>query len=463
MPIIVVGLNHTTAPIEWRERLHFPTDALEGPLETLALYTEGGERVILSTCNRVEIYGHVQHPAHGSSRLQQFLSDYHGLVAETLTPYLYVHHGAAALRHLFRVVSSLDSLVIGESQIAAQVKEAFAIARRAHATGAVFDHVFERALAVAKRVRTETRLGEQAVSVSYAAVELAVKIFQDLSAKTVLILGAGEMSELTARHLISRGVRHLLVANRTPERAMELASKLQGQGVALAALPTYLHQADIIVSSTGAAEIIIHRADVQRALKLRQHRAMFFIDIAVPRDIDPAVNALDNVYLYDIDDLQRVVEGNRKTRARAAVLAETIIAREVEDVLQWFDEQQVVPAVIRLRRKAEAIRRQALEKLFSKLGPLSEGEHRAIEAMSSSIINKLLHAPIVRLKQASQAKGGGQPLQALRDLFGLDEGCWGAMEQKTGLRRRHSPSPGSPGCRSGRSAPRATDPGRAKA
>jgi glutamyl-tRNA reductase len=421
MHIIVVGLNHKTTPIEWRERLHFPTDTLEGPLEKLAQYTEGGERVILSTCNRVEIYGHVQHLGHGSSRLRQFLSDYHGIVADTLTPYLYWHHGAAALRHLFRVVASLDSLVIGESQIAAQVKEAFAIARRANATGAVFNQVFERAFAVAKRVRTETRIGEQAVSVSYAAVELAKKIFQDLSAKTVLILGAGEMSELTARHLISQGVRHLVVANRTREHAMELAARLQGQGVALADLPTYLHQADIIVSSTGAPESVIHKAAVQAALKLRKNRSMFFIDIAVPRDIDPAVNELDNVYLYDIDDLQHVVEENRKTREREAAMAEAIIAREVKDALKWLGEQQVVPAVIRLRRKAEAIRHQELEKLFAKIGPLSDGERQAIEAMSSSIINKLLHTPIVRLKQESQAKGGGRYLQALRDLFSLDE------------------------------------------
>jgi glutamyl-tRNA reductase len=421
MEIIVVGLNHKTTPIEWRERLHFPTDTLDGPLEKLAHYTEGGERVILSTCNRVEIYGHVQHLVHGSNRLQQFLSDYHGLAPETLTPYLYTHHGAAALRHLFRVVSSLDSLVIGEAQIAAQVKEAFAIARRASATGAVFNQVFERAFAVAKRVRTETHIGEQAVSISYAAVELAKKIFQDLSAKTVLILGAGEMSELTARHLISQGVRHLLVANRTLARAMDLASRLQGQGVALAELSTYLHRADIIVSSTGAPDIILHKADVQSALKQRRNRPMFFIDIAVPRDIDPAVNGLANVYLYDIDDLQHVVEENRKAREREAVLAETIITHEVEVVLKWFDEQQVVPAVIRLRRKAEAIRHQELEKLFSKLGPLSDSERQAIEAMSSSIINKLLHTPIVRLKQESQAKGGGRYLQALRDLFSLDE------------------------------------------
>jgi glutamyl-tRNA reductase len=421
MHIIVVGLNHKTTPIEWRERLHFPTDTLEDPLEKLAHYTEGGERVILSTCNRVEIYGHVRHLAHGSSRLQQFLSDYHGIVADTLTPYLYAHHGETALRHLFRVVSSLDSLVIGEPQIAAQVKEAFAIARHANATGTVFNQVFERAFAVAKRVRTETRIGEQAVSVSYAAVELAKKIFQDLSAKTVLILGAGEMSELTARHLISQGVRHLLVANRTLEHATDLASRLQGQGVALAELGTYLHQADIIVSSTGAPDIVLHKADVQSALKRRKNRPMFFIDIAVPRDIDPAVNGLANVYLYDIDDLQHVVEENRKAREREAVLAEAIITREVEDVLKWFDEQQVVPAVVRLRRKAEAIRHQELEKLFSKLGPLPDSERQAIEAMSSSIINKLLHTPIVRLKQESQAKGGGRYLQALRDLFSLDE------------------------------------------
>jgi glutamyl-tRNA reductase len=421
MHIIVVGLNHKTTPIDLRERLHFPTTTLEEPLEKLAHYTEGGDRVILSTCNRVELYGHVQHLAHGSGRLQQFLSDYHGIAADALTPHLYSYHGEAALRHLFRVVSSLDSLVIGEPQIAAQVKESFAIARRASATSAVFNQVFERAFAVAKRVRTETRISEHAVSVSYAAVELAKKIFQDLSAKTVLILGAGEMSELTARHLISHGVQQLLVANRTPERALELAVKLAGQGVALAELPGYLPKADIIVSSTGASELVIRKVDVQNALKLRKNRPMFFIDIAVPRDIDPAVNELDNVYVYDIDDLQHVVEENRKAREREAAVAETIIAREVEDVLKWFDEQQVVPAVIRLRRKAETIRNQEIEKLFARLGPVSDSEREAIEAMASSIINKLLHTPIVRLKQESQARGGGRYLQALRDLFSLDE------------------------------------------
>jgi glutamyl-tRNA reductase len=421
MHIIVVGLNHKTTPIDLRERLHFPTTTLEEPLEKLAHYTEGGDRVILSTCNRVELYGHVQHLAHGSGRLQQFLSDYHGIAADALTPHLYSYHGEAALRHLFRVVSSLDSLVIGEPQIAAQVKESFAIARRASATSAVFNQVFERAFAVAKRVRTETRISEHAVSVSYAAVELAKKIFQDLSAKTVLILGAGEMSELTARHLISHGVQQLLVANRTPERALELAVKLAGQGVALAELPGYLPKADIIVSSTGASELVIRKVDVQNALKLRKNRPMFFIDIAVPRDIDPTVNELDNVYVYDIDDLQHVVEENRKAREREAAVAETIIAREVEDVLKWFDEQQVVPAVIRLRRKAETIRNQEIEKLFARLGPVSDSEREAIEAMASSIINKLLHTPIVRLKQESKARGGGRYLQALRDLFSLDE------------------------------------------
>jgi glutamyl-tRNA reductase len=394
---------------------------LEEPLEKLAPYTDGGERVILSTCNRVELYSTVPHLALGSARLQQFLSDYQGIPLDEFQSYLYTHHSEAALGHLFRVVSSLDSLVVGEAQISAQVKEAFAIARRANATGPLFNQIFERAFAVAKRVRTETRIGEHAVSVSYAAVELAKKIFQDLAAKTALIIGAGEMSELTARHLMSHGVRQLLVANRGVERAMDLAERVQGQGLALAELPTYLSRADIVVSSTGSPHPIIGKAEVQSALKLRKNRPMFFIDIAVPRDIDPAVNELDNVYLYDIDDLRHVVEENLKARQREAVLAEAMIRREVDDVMRWFDEQKVVPAVIGLRRKAETIRNQELEKLFAKLGPLSEADRGAIEAMASSIINKLLHTPIVRLKQESQSTGGMGYLQALRDLFSLDE------------------------------------------
>jgi glutamyl-tRNA reductase len=421
MHIVVVGLSHKTTPVELRERLYFPEAALEEPLEKLAHYTEGGERVILSTCNRVEVYGYVQHLAHGSTRLRQFLSDYHGIPPEEIEPYLYTHHDAAALGHLFRVVSSLDSLVVGEPQITAQVKEAFAMARRANATNTIFNQVFERAFAVAKRVRTETRIGEQAVSVSYAAVELAKKIFHNLDAKTVLVIGAGDMSELTARYFMGQGVKRLLVANRTLDRALELAARLQGQGVPLAALPTYLPRADIVVSSTGAPAPIIQRSEVQEALRQRRNRPMFFIDIAVPRDIDPAVNDLDNVYLYDIDDLQHVVQENLKARQREAALGEMIVEREVEEVLRWFDEQQVVPAVIRLRRKAEAIRSQELDKLFTKNGAFSDAEREAIEAMASSIINKFLHTPIVRLKRESQSKGGARYLQALRDLFSLDD------------------------------------------
>jgi glutamyl-tRNA reductase len=421
MYIVVVGLSHKTTPIELRERLYFPEATLEEPLEKLAHYTEGGERLILSTCNRVEVYGHVQHLTHGSTRLRQFLSDYHGISPEEIEPHLYTHHGAAALGHLFRVVSSLDSLVVGEPQITAQVKEAFAMARRANATSTVFNQVFERAFAVAKRVRTETHIGEQAVSISYAAVELAKKIFHNLDAKTVLVIGAGDMSELTARHFMGQGVRSLLVANRTLDRAMELAGRLQGQGVPLAALPSYLHRADIVVSSTGAPVPIIRRSEVQDALRLRKNRPMFFIDIAVPRDIDPAVNDLDNVYLYDIDDLQHVVQENLKARQREAALGEMIVEREVEEVLRWFDEQQVVPAVIRLRRKAEAIRNQELDKLFTKNGSFSDAEREAIEAMTSSIINKFLHTPIVRLKRESQSQSGSRYLQALRDLFSLDD------------------------------------------
>ena len=400
MHIIVVGLSHKTTPVDLREQLYFPEAALEGALEKLAHYTEGGDRVILSTCNRVEIYGHVPHLTHGRTRLRQFLSDYHGLPLEVIAPSLYTHHGAAALRHLCRVLSSLDSLVVGEPQITAQVKAAFAIA---------------------KRVRTETRIGQQAASVSSAAVELAQKIFQDLDAKTVLIVGAGEMSELTARHLMSYGVTRLLVANRTLDRARELARRLQGQGIALADLPRHLPQADIVISSTGAPAPLIGPAEVQSALRQRKNRPMFFIDIAVPRDIDPAINGLDNVYLYDIDDLQHVVQENLKARQREAALGEAMIEREVEAVVRWLDEQEVVPAVIGLRRKAEAIRKQELAKLFAKHGAFSEGERDAIAAMASAITNKLLHAPIIRLKQDSRAKGGSGYLQALRELFSLDD------------------------------------------
>jgi glutamyl-tRNA reductase len=319
------------------------------------------------------------------------------------------------------VVSSLDSLVVGEPQITAQVKEAFAIARRSQATSTRFNQVFERAFAIAKRVRTETRIGQQVVSVSCAAVELAQKIFQDLDAKTVLIIGAGEMSELTARHLMSHGVKRMLVANRTLGHALELARRLQGRGIALADLPSHLPQADIVISSTAAPAPLLGKAEVQSALRQRKHRPMFFIDIAVPRDIDPAINALDNVYLYDIDDLQHVVEENLKARQREAALGEAMIEREVEAVVRWLDEQEVVPAVIGLRRKAEAIRNQELAKLFAKHGAFSEGEREAIAAMASAITNKLLHAPIVRLKQDSQAQGGSHYLQALRDLFSLDD------------------------------------------
>lgn len=406
-------------PVERREQLYFPRDQLEKSLEKLAQYTEGEERVILSTCNRVELYSRGACVARTAARLGQFLGDYHDIPVEVFEPHLYTYQDEAALHHLFRVVSSLDSQVIGEPQITGQVKEAFATARRLHATGPIFNQLFERAFAVAKRVRTETRLGEHAVSVSSAAVGLAKKIFHDLKSKTVLVIGAGEMSALTARHFQSQGVRQLRLANRTLERAIALASSLQGQAIPWEELPAALSRADVVVSSTGARDWVIHKAEVQRAMNQRKNRPMLFIDIAVPRDVDPAVNDLDNVYLYDIDDLQHVVAENLKTRQREAVLAETIIAREVEQVRRWLDELEAIPAVIRLRRKAEAIRNHELARLFAKLDHLPEADRMAIEVMASAIVNKLLHTPIVRVKQESRSQGGTQYLQALRELFSL--------------------------------------------
>lgn len=268
-------------------------------------------------------------------------------------------------------------------------------------------------------MRTETRIGERAVC--SAAVELAKKIFHDLEAKTVLVVGAGEMSALTARHFLGQGVRQLRIANRTLERTIELASSLQGQAIPWEELPAALSGADVVVSSTGAPDWVIHKAEVQRAMNLRKNRPMLFIDMAVPRDIDPAVNDLDNVYLYDIDDLQHVVAENLKARQWEVVLAETILACEVEQVLRWLAELDAILAVIRLRRKAEAIRNHELARLFAKLGHLSEADRVALEVMASAIVNKLLHTPIVRVKQESYSKGGTHYLQALRELFGLED------------------------------------------
>jgi glutamyl-tRNA reductase len=419
MAIIVVGLNHKTAPVAVRERLAISEPELAEPLKQFhAPAIE--EVVILSTCNRVEFYLQAHQAEAGVSECTEFMATYDALPASEFVPYLYQLHDAEAVRHLFQVAASLDSMVLGEPQILGQVKTAYFAARDAGRTGVILNQLFSRALNVAKAVRTETGIGDHAVSVSYAAVELAKKIFEHLQDQTVMVLGAGETSELAARHLIRQGVTTMYVVNRTAARAEKLAQALQAKAISWEAFPDYLLHTDIVLSSTGAPHPIIHKAMVQQVMRARKGRSMFFIDIAVPRDVDPAVNALDNVFLYDIDDLENVVEANRQERQREAMAAEELIWREVRHFQQWLATRDAVPTIVALRQRAEEIRLQELDKAFGKLGSLTDRERRAIETLAVGIVNKLLHTPTVNLKRAS---GDGQVrdyVQFMQDLFELE-------------------------------------------
>ena len=420
MSVVVVGVNHKTAPVAIRERLAFTDQTLTEPLAQLH-HPAVAEMVVLSTCNRVEFYLHTPDPEAGVAGCVDFLATYHGLPAAQFVSHLYQFHEAEAVRHLFRVAASLDSMVLGEPQILGQVKAAYLAARAAGRTGTVLTQLFERALNVAKSVRSETGIGDHAISVSYAAVELAKKIFERLQERTVMVLGAGETSELAVRHLLRQGVTRVWVSNRTAARAEKLAQELQAKAIPWEAFPEYLIHADIVLSSTSAPQPIIHKALVQEVMRARKNRPMFFIDIAVPRDVDPAVNTLDNVFLYDIDDLENVVEANRRERQQEALAAEDLVWREVRYFQQWLAAQDAVPTIVALRQRAETIRQEELDKALARLGPLGERERRLIEALTVGIVNKLLHAPTVNLKRSSHEGQGRDYVQLVRRLFELDQ------------------------------------------
>ncbi|MFQ5895592.1 MAG: glutamyl-tRNA reductase, partial [Nitrospinota bacterium] len=379
------------------------------------------ERLILSTCNRVEVYGRAADFEAGVEGVRRFLSEYHSFPLKQLDGHLYALPDGEAVRHLFRVASSLDSMVVGEPQILGQVKEAYRVARKEGHTGPLLNQLFERAFAVAKQVRARTGIAERAVSVGYAAVELAKKIFGDLRGRAVLLVGAGEMSELAARHLVGQGAETVVVASRTLERARELADALGGRAVPFGNISLELAAADIVISSTGAPHYVLRKEMVQEALHLRRGTPMFLIDIAVPRDVAPEVNELDDVYLYDIDDLQGVVEANLEQRAQEAQEAEAIVEREAEAFLRWGQAQdEVVPTVVALRQKIETFRQRELQKTLRKLKELAPEEREAVEALSRALAAKFLHDPTVRLKHKAQGGGGYDYLRIARDLFDLD-------------------------------------------
>ena len=419
MAVVVVGLNHTTAPVAVRERLAFSDATLA---EALAHFRppEVQELVILSTCNRVEMYMQTSDVDASVASAVAFVAACHAVPPTQFTPHLYQWTELEAVRHLFRVAASLDSLVLGEPQILGQVKAAYLAAQAAGRTGMIFSQLFERALRMAKTIRTETGISDHAVSVSYAAVELAKKIFESLQQRTVMVLGAGDTAELAARHLVSQGVTRVFIANRTSERAFLLAQALQAKAIPWEAFPEHLAYTDIVISSTSAPHPIIAPAMVREALRARRSRPMFFIDIAVPRDVDPAVNTLENVFLYDIDDLHNVVQENRRERQHEALAAEALVWQEVQQFQQWLAVRDAVPTIVAMRQHAEAIRLQELERALHKLGPLDERQRRELEALTCGIVNKLLHAPTVYLKRASPGGQVRDAVHVVRHLFNLD-------------------------------------------
>jgi glutamyl-tRNA reductase len=424
MHIVVVGLSHKTAPVEIREKLAVPESRLGEALTRLCAYQGIKEGILLSTCNRVEVYAVVEDLETGYGRIQEFLADAHlSVSSEQLTPHLYWQTGDRAITHLFRVACSLDSMVVGESQILGQVKDAFETALTHKTTGLILNKVVKKAISVAKRVRTNTRIAETAVSVSYAAVELAKKIFSDLRDKTVLLVGAGEMAKLAARHFMAAGVRHVLVTTRTPQHAVALADQFNGTAVPFEQFRDEMATADIVLVSTGAAHYLVGSDDVQRAVKQRMNRPMFLIDISVPRNIDPAVRHVDNAFLFDIDDLKCRVEQNRGERLQEAERAEHMVIEEVAAVRQWLQTLEVTPTIVALRGRVENIKRAEVEKVLARLAHLPPQERALVEAMASSIVNKLIHNTMVTLKSEVTTADGAAFVEAARRFFNLGEAC----------------------------------------
>jgi glutamyl-tRNA reductase len=419
MELIVIGLNHKTAPIEIRERLAFPEDRMEKALSQVKSLPSLKENMILSTCNRVEIYAAARETEKAVLDLKDFLSQYHDLSLKEFEKNLYSLIGEEAVKHIFRVASSLDSMVVGEPQILGQIKSAYNIAAEAKTSGLILHRLLHRAFHVAKRVRTETKIGNSAVSVSFVAVELAKKIFGTLEKRTVLLIGAGEMCELAARHLVSGGIEKVLVTNRTYERAVALALEFRGESIPFEEIHQGLRRVDIVISATNSPKYLIRHEEVSKVIKNRKQKPIFFIDIADPRDIEPRVGDIENVYLYNIDDLQQVANDNIQDREKEAQKAEALVQDEVIKFVNWYHSLEVTPTIVALRKKFEEIRNKELAKTLSLHPHLSDKERQSLEALTSAIINKILHDPLTLLKQKNEESMADLYLDALHTLFGL--------------------------------------------
>lgn len=421
MHIIVVGFNYRTAPVELREKFAFQEEELPKALATLRNMKSILECTIVSTCNRTEVYVVADQLHTGRHFTKKFLAEWFQIEKEAFEPYLTIYENEAAVEHLFRVTCGLDSMVLGETQILGQVRDSFLLAQKEKVTGTIFNHVFKEAVTLAKRAHTETDIGRHAVSVSYAAVELGKNIFGDFSGKHVVILGAGKMSELTAKHLHANGSEKITVINRTEATAIELAKKFNGEARPFSKLVETLLDADVVISSTGAQQFVVTKEMLKDVMKQRKGRPLFMIDIAVPRDLDPKLAEFEDVFLYDIDDLQDIVESNLAERKRAAQKIEEMIEAALAEYQIWLNTLGVVPIITALRKKALAVQASTMESIENKLPDLTEREKKIIRKHTKSIVNQLLRDPITRVKEIAAEPHAEEALQAFVKTFNLEK------------------------------------------
>ena len=419
--IVSIGMNHRTAPVALRECLARDLSNVQRALDAMRESPAVREGLYLSTCNRVEALCTTEAPVEAQRMIRSLFAEFGGMDAQALSESLYSLEGMESVRHVFKVASSLDSMIVGEPQILGQVKEAYLQATQKKTSGVILNRLMHRAFHVAKRVRSETGVSDAAVSISYAAVELAKKIFHELFGRTALLIGAGEMAELAARHLLQQGAGEIRVANRTFDRAVQVAEAFRGKPVYFEEIDAQLLEADIVVTSTASADPVITYEQVKRSLRKRKNRPLFFIDIAVPRDVEPRVNDLGNVYVYDIDDLKGVVEINRAQRAEEAVKAERIVEEEVLRFERWLKTLGVVPTIVSLKEKVEHIRQTEIRRSLSALGTLTPEQRHAVDVLTASIAEKIIHDPILTLKRKADRPSRDQVLDMTRQLFDLDE------------------------------------------
>ena len=421
MTLIAFGINHKTAPVDIREKVAFAPEKMEQALHECVNNGEVSEAAIISTCNRTELYTSINESDAGKAEFNSLLDwfcQYHKLNKEDVEPYIYLYSNDDAVQHILRVASGLDSLVLGEPQILGQIKDAYSTANQAGTIGRQLNRLFQHTFSVAKQVRTDTAIGANPVSVAFAAVSLSKRIFADLSKHTALLIGAGETTELVAQHLANQGVNKMIVANRTVERAQTLANKFDAEAIALSDMPERLVEADIIIASTASQLPILGKGAVERALKQRKHRPIFMVDIAVPRDIEPEVGELDDVYLYTVDDLHEVIEEGRQSREEAAVQAEEIIVNQVDHFMGWLRSLKGVDTIRAFREQAEQKRDEQLAAAQKQLAAGKDPE-QVINDLARTLTNKLIHEPSAQLNQAAYS-GRKEILDTARELFNLE-------------------------------------------